>query len=98
MKTNVNLPDELLREAQELARRERTTLRELIETGLCTVVKQRSGSSSLVLTDASVDGQGLQPAFRGASWDKIRDTVYGHPTSRCLPIGGTPSSTPPRPS
>lgn len=79
MKTTVNLPDELVREAQELARRERTTLRELIETGLRTVVKQRSGTSSFVLDDASVDGRGLQPAFRGASWEKIRDTVYGQP-------------------
>jgi predicted transcriptional regulator len=31
MKTTVNLPDELVREAQEVARRERTMLRELIE-------------------------------------------------------------------
>ena len=78
MKTTVNLPDELLREAQELARRERTTLRELIETGLRAVVKQRSGESSFVLPDASVDGQGLQQAFRGASWEKIRETIYEH--------------------
>jgi predicted transcriptional regulator len=76
MKTTVNLPDELLREAQELARRERTTLRELIETGLRTVVKQRSGTTRFVLEDASVDGAGLQPAFRGASWEQIRDEIY----------------------
>ncbi|HYB36697.1 MAG TPA: type II toxin-antitoxin system VapB family antitoxin [Mycobacterium sp.] len=79
MKTTVNLPDELLREAQELARRERTTLRELIETGLRAVVKQRSGESSFVLPDASVDGRGLRPAFRGASWEQIRDTIYQNP-------------------
>jgi hypothetical protein len=76
MKTTVNLPDELLREAQELARRERTTLRELIETGLRTVVKQRSGKTRFVLEDVSVDGRGLQPAFRGASWEQIRDEIY----------------------
>lgn len=78
MKTTVNLPDELLREAQQLARRERTTLRELIETGLRTVVEQRSTDLPFVLADASVDGRGLQPAFRGASWEQIRDTVYDH--------------------
>jgi hypothetical protein len=76
MKTTVNLPDELLREAQELARRERTTLRELIETGLRTVVKQRSGKTRFVLEDVSVNGRGLQPAFRGASWEQIRDEIY----------------------
>lgn len=79
MKTTVNLPDELLREAQQLARREQTTLRELIESGLRAVIKQRSGAESFVLTDVSVDGQGLQPAFRGASWEKIRDEIYADP-------------------
>jgi hypothetical protein len=79
MKTTVNLPDELLREAQEIARRERTTLRELIETGLRTVVKQRSGESRFVLEDASVDGCGLQPPFRGARWEQVRDAIYQLP-------------------
>ena len=79
MKTTVNLPDELLREAQELARRQRTTLRELIETGLRTVIKQRSGESTFTLADASVDGHGLQPAFRDASWEQIRDAIYERP-------------------
>lgn len=50
-----------LREAQELARRERTTLKELIETGLRTVVAQRTSEDNFVLADASVGGNGLQP-------------------------------------
>ncbi|BBX74202.1 hypothetical protein [Mycobacterium shinjukuense] len=79
MKTTVNLPDELVRAAQELARRERTTLRELIETGLRGVVEQRCGDSRFALADASVDGEGLQPSFRGASWEKIRNTIYQDP-------------------
>lgn len=76
MKTTVNLPDELLREAQELARREGTTLRQLIETGLRAVVKEFGRDVGFTLTDASVEGRGLQPAFRGASWEQIRDAVY----------------------
>jgi predicted transcriptional regulator len=79
MKTTVNLPDELIREAQELARKQRTTLRELIETGLRAVVRQRSNESAFMLEDASIDGDGLQPAFRGASWEQIRNTIYEHP-------------------
>ncbi len=77
MKTTVNLPDELLREAQELARRQGTTLRELIETGLRTTVRQRSNDTHFTLPDASVDGRGLQPAYRDAGWDQLRDTIYG---------------------
>jgi hypothetical protein len=76
MKTTVNLPDELLREAQELARREQTTVKELIETGLRAVIKQRSRESSFALPDASVDGRGLQSEFRGAHWEQIRDAIY----------------------
>jgi hypothetical protein len=79
MKTTVNLPDDLVREAQELARRDRTTLRELIESGLRVVVKQRSSDPSFTLADAGVDGRGLQPAFRGAPWGQIRDAIYDHP-------------------
>lgn len=80
MKTTVNLPDELLREVQELARRERTTLKDLIETGLRTVVAQRTGESQFALADASVEGNGLQQEFRGARWDQIRDAIYQQPT------------------
>lgn len=76
MKTTVNLPDELLRQAQELARRERTTLKQLIETGLRTVVAQRSSGSDFRLPDASVDGNGLRPEFRGATWEQLRDAIY----------------------
>lgn len=71
----MNLPDELLHEAQEVARREGTTLAELIETGLRGVVRQRSAEAQFVLDDASVGGNGLRPEFRGAGWDRIRDTI-----------------------
>lgn len=76
MKTTVNLPDDLLDEAQRLARRDGTTLKELIETGLRGVVEQRSGERQFTLEDASVDGRGLRPEFRGGSWEQIRDAIY----------------------
>ncbi len=79
MKTTVNLPDELVRAARELARRERTTLRELIETGLRAVVNQRSDGSSFTLKDASVAGRGLQPSFGNRSWGEVRDAIYEQP-------------------
>lgn len=79
MKTTVNLPDELVREAQEVARQQRTTLRDLIETGLRAVVKQRKSDAPFELADRSVDGRGLQQEFRNASWQRIRDTIYEHP-------------------
>ncbi|MDN5931349.1 MAG: type II toxin-antitoxin system VapB family antitoxin [Pseudonocardia sp.] len=79
MKTTVNLPDALVREAQELARQQRTTLKELIEDGLRTVLVQRRDEPPFVMEDLSVGGRGLQPEFRGAGWDRIRDAIYQHP-------------------
>lgn len=80
MKTTVDLPEPLLREAQDLARRQDTTLKALIERGLRDAIVQQSRTEPFVLADKSVDGGGLQPAFRGASWDQVRDAIYGDPT------------------
>lgn len=80
MKTTVNLPDELVRTAREIANRDGTTVTELIETGLRAMIQQRSAESTFVLQDASVTGQGLQPAFRDASWEQVRDAVYSQST------------------
>jgi Arc/MetJ family transcription regulator len=76
MKTTVDITDSLFREAQEAARAQNTTLRALIEDGLRAVLSRR-GTGTFVLTDASVPGDGLQPEFRGASWERIRDAAYG---------------------
>lgn len=76
MKTTVILPEALVREAQEIARRDRTTLRDLIETGLREVVKERSIEPHFVLRDASVPGNGLRPEFREGRWPQIRDAIY----------------------
>jgi hypothetical protein len=79
MKTTVDLPEQLLRDAQELARRDHTTLKALIEAGLRGVLAEKSRAERFVLKDASVDGHGLQPEFQGASWDQLRDAIYGSP-------------------
>jgi hypothetical protein len=79
MKTTVDLPSELLRDAQELARREQTTLKALIEAGLREVLAQRSDDSRFTLEDASVGGNGLRPEFRDGGWEQLRDTIYQQP-------------------
>jgi hypothetical protein len=77
MKTTVDLPDALLRQAQELARVDRTTVKALIEEGLRSVLARRAESGRFVLRDASVGGRGLSREFAGATWDDIRDAAYG---------------------
>jgi hypothetical protein len=76
MKTTVEIADSLLREARKLASREGVTLRALVERGLHRVIAETKRGASFKLRRASFKGKGLQPEFREASWEKVRDLVY----------------------
>lgn len=76
MKTTVEIADDLARDAKELAARENTTLRELIESGLRVLLRERRRKRSFRLRDASFGGKGLRPAFRGGDWERIREAAY----------------------
>jgi hypothetical protein len=77
MKTTVDLPDELLREAQQIAREEGVTLRSVLEEGLRAVIARHRRAQPFELRDASVPGRGLQAEFAGADWATIRNAAYG---------------------
>lgn len=64
----------LLREAGKQAARDKLTLRELIELGLHRMLLEGKRRKKFRLRDRSVKGEGLQPEFQGASWQKIRGT------------------------
>ncbi len=76
MKTTVEIPDQLAEEAKAVAARENTTLRELIEAGLRLVLRERRRRGTFKLRDASFRGRGLQPEFRDAGWDRMREAAY----------------------
>lgn len=77
MKTTVEISDSLLKEAQDLARRNKTTLRALLESGLRRELAQRSQRADFHLPDASVGGQGMNVEFQGAGWEQVREAAYG---------------------
>jgi Arc/MetJ family transcription regulator len=79
MKTTIEITDELLERAKEAARRERTTLRSLVEEGLRHTLDRHDDRGAFRLRDASVGGRGPTPEFRGASWERLRDAAYGGP-------------------
>ena len=79
MKTTVHIPDALLAEARAIAARDKTTLKELVNEGLRKVVKERAEAKPYKLKDCSFGGQGLTPEFQNASWEEIRDEIYGLP-------------------
>lgn len=76
MKTTVEIPDAVLEEARRLAIQERTTVRALIIDGLRRVLAERKRKGRFQLRKASFKGTGLNPELSGASWERIRDTIY----------------------
>jgi hypothetical protein len=76
MKTTVELPDSLMREAKRVALRERTTVRALIERGLRTVLSGKRPSARFVLRKAGFRGDGLVAGRSLRDWETIRDLTY----------------------
>ena len=78
MKTTVEISDDLLVRAKALAASQETTLRALVEQGIRKVLKEKEivSEKPFKLRDASVSGNGLQPEFKDASWEKIRAAIY----------------------
>jgi hypothetical protein len=77
MKTTIDIADDLFERAQRLAREEKTTFRELTETGLRLVLsrKHRRRSSKLPPLVAFGSG-GLNEDFKDSSWDRIQEEIY----------------------
>ena len=76
MKTTLDISDPLLRDARKIATRERTTLRALVEEGLRRVLADKRRKHAFRLRQASFKGRGLQPEWRGAAWERLRDAAY----------------------
>ena len=79
MKTTIDIAEELLISAKEAAHREGTTLRQLVEEGLRTVLAGRRARVPFRLRDGSYGGRGLQPGIDIGDWSRIREMIYeGH--------------------
>jgi hypothetical protein len=76
MKTTVEIPDTLMKEARKLASKQHTSLRVLIVEGLRRVLTERRQSGDFRLRKATFKGTGLKPEAAGASWERLRDMTY----------------------
>ena len=76
MKTTIELPDALFKEARRYAETHRLTMKTLVEQGLRMVLAGQSSQAPFRLRDASVAGNGLSPDFQDADWELIRDSIY----------------------
>ncbi len=76
MKTTVEIPDDLLREAKRLAAEEGTTVRALVEQGLRTVIAARRAGGTFRLRRVTFRGHGLRPEAAAHGWGRIRELIY----------------------
>jgi hypothetical protein len=76
MKTTVEVPDSLLRQAKQVAVKERTTVKALMEQGLRLVVAERKRGAGFTLRKAAFRGDGLVAGRSLQDWAAIRDLVY----------------------
>ncbi len=82
MKTTVDIADDLLKRSQQLARREGSTLRAVLEEGLRLVLKERRMPGSRAFRFPTFGKGGLNAEFRDADWEKIRTSIYGDATPK----------------
>jgi len=76
MKTTIQIPDSLLKEARKLATEEHTTLKALMEEGLRRIISEHRRRGAFKLRKSTFRGSGLQPHLEGATWERIRDISY----------------------
>ncbi len=77
MKTTVQIPDALLAEIQQIATKNKTTLRALMLEGLQHVVELERKKKPFKLKDCSVGDPNAPWPLEGKSWEEIRALAYG---------------------
>jgi predicted transcriptional regulator len=76
MKTTIEIADDLLVRAKQQARKERKTLRSLIDEALRQRLGRTSARPRFQLRRHPFRGSGLQPGIAEGRWDALRDLIY----------------------
>jgi Arc/MetJ family transcription regulator len=76
MKTTIEIADDLLARARRRARRQRTTLRAVIEDSLRRALAEPVAPAGFRLKKHSFKGDGRDPAFAEGRWDAVRDEIH----------------------
>jgi hypothetical protein len=77
MKTTIDINDRLLEAAKRRAQEQRRTLRDLVEEGLRSVLKEEREAKPFELRDVPPFTGAVQPEVDPSDWEAIRDIIYG---------------------
>ena len=75
MKTTLDISDDLLLRAKDLARERKTTLRSVVEEGLATVLNDDGQAELPAIAPVTFKGKGLQPEFAGKGWQAMEEAI-----------------------
>jgi hypothetical protein len=76
MKTTIDIADDLLLRAKQQARRERKTLRDVVEEALRQRLADAGRRQSFRLKKHPFKGKGRHPAVVEGEWETVRDLIY----------------------
>ena len=76
MKTTIEIADDLLARAKRQARRERKTLRDIVEEALRQRLVAPPAARGFRLKKHPFKGKGRQPGVAEGQWETVRDLIY----------------------
>ena len=76
MKATIEIADNILERAKELAKQENSTLRELTEEGLRLVIERHQTGGRYQATPVTYGGNGYTTEFKHSNWGQFRDAIY----------------------
>ena len=76
MKTTIDLADDLLMRAKQQARRERKTLRDVVEQALRQQLAAPDAHGTFRLKRHAFKGKGRQSGVTEGGWQDVRDLIY----------------------
>lgn len=77
MKTTIDLSDNLVREAKNMARSRGTTFREIVESAMRAYLQSRNKEKRrYAFKSHTFKGEGVQEGISEGDWNNIRSRVY----------------------
>ena len=77
MKTTVELSEGIFRQVKDLARRDKTTIRQILESALRLYLREKDrNESDCRYQSSSFKGEGVCEGIQEGKWDTIRSLIY----------------------